>query len=155
MKKRAVLGALLVLLGIIFLLRPHIEWGGPTALLGLGSIFFLGYLFLGTYGLLVPGGILLGLGSGILARNELAEDPGKAAFFACFGAGFLLIYIADRIKRSTSVWPLIPGGILVGIGAYLEADQQGWLPPNLGHWLKFFWPVVLIFLGIYLILRKK
>jgi hypothetical protein len=155
MKKRAVIGILLILLGIAFLFKPHIEWTGSVTLLALGTIFFLGYLFFGTYGLLVPGGILLGLGSGILAKGHLPDDAGKIVFFALFGAGFLFIYIVDRLKRATPIWPLIPGGILVGIGAYMQADRMGWIPRNIGQYLRFFWPALLILLGIYLILRKK
>ena len=155
MKKRAVIGILLILLGVFFLLKPHVEWTGSVFLMGLGALFVLGYLFFGSYGLLVPGGILLGLGGGILMREQLHEPAGRVIFFVLFGAGFILIYIVDRFKRATPVWPLIPGGILIGIGAYMQVERLGWLPADLGHYLKILWPAVLILLGIYLILRKK
>ena len=155
MKKKAIIGFLLIILGLVFLLKPHIELTGPVFLFGLGALFFIGYLLFQSYGLLIPGGILMGLGAGFFAKAQMAEETGKILFFILFGAGFLLIYIVDRFKRATPVWPLIPGGILAGVGAYMAADRAGWLPPNLGYYVRLLWPLLLVALGIYLIIKRK
>ena len=77
MKKKAVIGFLLIILGLVFLLKPHIELTGPVFLCGLGALFFIGYLLFQAYGLLIPGGILLGLGAGFLAKSHSGEETGK------------------------------------------------------------------------------
>jgi hypothetical protein len=156
MKSRMFWGIVLILAGVLWLVKPHIELGGGAFLAGVGFLFVLLWALTSRYGLLVPGGILLGLGSGLWAGRLMPGPSGRVLFFVCFGAGFILIYLLDRLKRRQSpLWPLIPGGILAGIGAYIAAEQRGWIPAEAILYLKYLWPVLLIVLGLYLLVKKK
>ena len=149
-------GIILILAGVLWLVKPHIELSGGTFLAGLGLLFLLLWAFFSRYGFLVPGGILLGLGTGLWTSRMAPEGTGRILFFVCFGAGFVLVFLLDRLKRPKSPhWPLIPGGVLMGIGGYMAAERQGWIPPGLVAYLKYLWPVLLIVLGIYLLIKRK
>lgn len=156
MKSRLFFGIVLILAGVLWLVKPHIELSGGTFLAGLGLLFLLVWILFSKYGFLVPAGILLGLGTGLWSSRMAGEGTGRVLFFLCFGSGFLLIFLLDRLKRSKSpLWPLIPGGVLGGIGGYMAAEQQGWIPPGLAAYLKYLWPVLLIVLGLTLLIRRK
>ena len=156
MKSRIFFGIVLILAGVLWLVKPHIELSGGTFLAGLGLLFLCLWMFFSKYGFLVPGGILLGLGVGLWTGRTAGEGAGRILFFLCFGAGFILIVLLDRVKRSKSpLWPLIPGGVLTGIGAYMAAERQGWIPPGMVIYLKYLWPVLLILLGLYLLFKRK
>ena len=156
MKGRMFFGIVLILAGVLWLVKPHIELGGGTFLMGLGLLFLVLWAFFAKYGFLVPGGILLGLGTGLWTAPMAAEGTGRILFFLSFGAGFILIYLLDRLRRGQSpLWPLVPGGVLAGIGAYMAAERQGWIPPGMVEYLKYLWPILLILLGLYLLFRKK
>lgn len=156
MKGRLFFGIVLILAGVLWLVKPHIEWSGGAFLSALGALFLLLWALLSKYGFLVPGGILLGLGAGLWTSRLAGEGAGRVLFFVCFGAGFLLIYLLDRLRRGRSpLWPLVPGGVLMGIGAYMAAERRGWIPAGLVEYLKYLWPVLLIALGVYLILKRK
>ena len=74
-----------------------------------------GYLYRGTYALLIPGGILLGLGLGAIGERAM---PGSVDFVAIgLSVGFLAIYVIALVYASRSHWwPLIPGVILILAG---------------------------------------
>lgn len=149
-------GIVLILAGVLWLVKPHIELSGGTFLMGLGLLFLVLWAFFAKYGFLVPGGILLGLGTGLWASPMGAEGTGRILFFLSFGVGFILIYLLDRLRRGKSpLWPLVPGGVLAGIGAYMAAERQGWIPPGMVEYLKYLWPVLLIILGLYLLIKRK
>ena len=49
-------------------------------------------------------------------------------------------------------WPLIPGGILAAVGLAMLAGPNGLL---LLTYANFLWPLVLIGLGIFILLRRR
>jgi hypothetical protein len=150
-RNNTVIGILLIVLGLILFggqLLPGVF--GSVTLLVIGIAFVAAYFYTRAYGLLIPGGILVGLGVGDLlgALSGLVPllhvDLGAAGL----GFGFILIYLIDRtVRGQTHWWPLVPGGILlvvgllqglwdlqrivlplaiVGVGVWLLASAMGW-----------------------------
>ncbi len=142
-----VVGALLILLGILFFLAQFVRFEGWVFLLGLGVIFLAVGWLLRTYGFLIPGGILTGLGAGIAATNVLPEDGGQGgAVLLGLGLGFVLVWVLGwAVLREKHPWPLIPGGILGVMGALLLAGAWGLQVLEL---LGKFWPAILVVIGI-------
>ncbi len=92
---------------------------------------------------------MTGLGIGIILA---ARSPGGgSAVLLGLGLGFLSIYMIDARWRHMPAgwWPLIPGGVIAVIGLLVAAGEFGLLAST-GRW----WPVVLMLLGLYLLLRR-
>lgn len=148
--RRSTTGIILVLLGILFLLGQWANIGGESVVAIIGLALLVAYAFTGHYGLLVPGGIMTGLGVGIVYETRL--NGSGAPVLLGLGLGFLSIYVIGRTRgrMSGDWWPIIPGGILTVIGLIIAAGQTGLLGA-IGRW----WPAVLILLGLYLIYRQR
>ncbi len=137
-------GAVLVVVGAVLLgarFNDVVAAGGPALWIGLG--FLTWWAFSGNYGLLVPAGVLTGLGVGLMLSDvELSGNPVALGL----GVGFLAIYALDalRRRRSSSWWPLVPGAVLVIVG--LLQNTSGW--DSLG---ELGWPLFLIVIGIVII----
>ena len=137
------LGVALIGLGVLFLLWRLLAPTGALPLLILGSIFTGLALFGRARGFVVPGGILLGLASGLIAAALLRHVGGAyggAAIVGGLGAGFWSIPLLDRVRHpyeSAFGWARIPGSILLGIAAFLG------LVGTIGA-LFHYWPIVLI-----------
>ena len=97
-------GAVLVVVGAVLLgarFNDVVAAGGPALWIGLG--FLTWWAFSGNYGLLVPAGVLTGLGVGLmLAHARLLTELAALGL----GVGFLVIYALDALRRAT----LEPGG---------------------------------------------
>jgi hypothetical protein len=137
-------GAVLVVVGAVLLgarFSEVVAAGGPALWIGLG--FLTWWVFSGNYGLLVPAGVLTGLGVGLmLDRLGFWGNPVALGL----GVGFLAIYALDalRRRRNSSWWPLVPGAVLVIVG--LLQNTSGWA--SLGD---LGWPLFLIVIGIIII----
>jgi hypothetical protein len=137
-------GAVLVVVGAVLLagrFNDVVAAGGPALWIGLG--FLTWWAFRGSYGLLVPAGVLTGLGAGLmLADVEFYGNPVALGL----GAGFLAVYALDALRRRSrsSWWPLVPGAVLVIVGVL--QNTSGW--DSLGG---LGWPLVLIVAGIIII----
>lgn len=147
---RSVTGIILILLGVLFLFARWTGIGGEGIVAVIGVAFLAAYAVTGQYGLLVPGGIMTGLGIGIIYETRL--DAQGAPVLLGLGLGFISIYIIGRLRgRLTGDWwPLIPGGVLAAIGLVLAGGQTG-VMGAIGRW----WPAALILLGLYLIYRQR
>lgn len=121
-------GVLLVVLVVIYLLvQLFVPSANVPALLGTLGLLVIAGAFLAlyfdtrTYGFLIPGAVLAGMGIGtlfpqLLAGTDLPEVGGGLVVF-WLGLGFLAIYFVGKaVSGMTSPWPVIPGGILAGIG---------------------------------------
>ncbi len=140
-------GLALIVLGGALLALERLD-GAPEHLflVLVGGVFAAGYFYKRAYGLLIPAGILIGLGSG-LAFHDLYSgsfvDDESAAFG--LGVGFLLIYVVSLLyERTNRWWPLIPGGVLViaGFPNWEWADQ-----------ILDYWPVAVMAVGLFLLFR--
>lgn len=151
MDRRYAPGLVLIIIGALLLLgQQHLLRGDLTVLI-IGTGLLILYAFTGQYGLLIPGGILTGLGAGIALREWVGAEG--ASVVLGLGLGFLFIYVVDLARgtrRAAAWWPVIPGGILAAIGVLMVARATGTLQ-TIAAW----WPVVLVALGIWLLLRPR
>jgi hypothetical protein len=137
-------GAVLVVVGAVLLgarFNDVVAAGGPALWIGLG--FLTWWAFSGSYGLLLPAGVLTGLGVGLML-DHVAFYGNPVALG--LGVGFLAVYALDALRRqrSSSWWPLVPGAVLVVVG--LLQNTSGW--DSLG---ELGWPLFLIVIGIIII----
>lgn len=146
-------GAVLIIVGGFFLARnlvPGIERLIPLFVgLALLALFFL----IRSPGALIPGGIVTGVGVGILVASQ-GNTFGGAGFLMSVGAGFIAISVLGAIfgVPGTRYWPLVPGSVLIAIGAVIFAAQLG---PQVLELAETYWPLVLIVVGGYLLLRAR
>ena len=156
-RNRIISGLILILLGGLFLLDQFVQIPamGNLFLPGLGIVFLLWGIVTRSSGLLVPGGILTGIGAGVYLMDVLPlegeAEPG--VFLLSFGGGFVLITLFSAIfTRETHWWALIPGGILAAIGGALFV---GGTALDILEMVGKFWPVALILVGVWVILRRR
>ena len=152
---RALIGAILVLIGLIALAANvwRSDIIGMLVLPALGIIFLVGAFMGRIPGLLIPGSILLGLGLGTLAQQTLFASATGEARGAVVVIGLALGFLAimplfQLLQGSYHWWPAIPGGILLIVGAALLAGPAGMAFLQL---LGMLWPVALIAGGAYLL----
>ena len=134
-------GAILILLGVGFFALQFMEGFGEAVMFFLiGGAFMVGYLFRRAYGLLIPGGILLGLGLGSVGETTF-QSFGDIKGIG-LGVGFVSIYLIHLIYVGKSHWwPLIPGGILI-VAGFASASR------NFERLLSVGWPLILILVGL-------
>jgi hypothetical protein len=156
---RGFLPLALITLGVVFLLSQMVPDRGRGALIvfGLGAACAVGRLTTGRYGYAVPAGILMALGVFILIQefNVLGVQSrgisNGGLFFVLLGLGFAAVYIIGL--RPAAIWPLFPAVILVGLGlVLLGAASLG--PLASLSWITSYWPVALVLLGAWLLLRE-
>jgi len=139
-------GAVLVMIGIVVLALQYFAGPGRAIVLLLaGGSFIATYFYSEIYGLLIPGGILCGLGLGMLGEwwGASVRDPNAVGL----GIGFVAIYVIARLFRHRAHWwPLIPGVILIGSGVGARFG-------DVGHVLWRWAPAVLVILGIVIVVR--
>ena len=139
-------GLALVVIGLVALALQYFEGPGRAVVLVLaGGSFVATYFYSEIYGLLIPGGILSGLGLGMLGEwwGVSVRDPNAVGL----GIGFVAIYLIERVYRHRAHWwPLIPGVILIGSGLGAHFG-------DVGHILWRWSPAILVVLGIVLVVR--
>jgi hypothetical protein len=141
---RIVVGAILIVLGIgLIVLQLFEGFSDAVFLFLIGGAFVAGYLYKRAYGLLIPGGILLGLGLGKVGESALTAFGGMEQLG--LGVGFVSIYVIDLVYTgSSSWWPLIPGGILIIIGLSEGSEAFERL-------FSVGWPLIIVFIGLLLL----
>jgi len=145
MRGRSLAGALLVAIGVALLII-NLTGVGRVAVVLLGGLAFLAtHLATRSYGFLVPGGILTGFGAALVAEDlGIVTDVGVIGL----GVGFLLIPLVQVVTGAEREggwwWPVVPGGILVTLGAveFVQGDAAGLILPG-----------VLIVLGLSFLLN--
>ncbi|MBV9322703.1 MAG: DUF4097 family beta strand repeat protein [Chloroflexi bacterium] len=154
---RGFLPLALITLGVVFLLSNLIPDRGRAALivLGLGAAFAIGRLTTGRYGYAVPAGILMAIGVYVLVHEfdiqGLRGMSSAGLFFVLLGLGFAAVYVIGL--RPAEIWPLFPAVILVGLGLVLLGAS--WIGPLASlSWITAYWPVALVLLGAWLLLRE-
>jgi hypothetical protein len=152
-------GIAIIALGVISLAA---QLGVPVAdgfliLPALAGIFLVWGLLTRTFGLIIPGGILSGVALGAyLVEGPLggsAELVAGGVFLLAFSLGWALIAaLSLYTARSFQWWPLVPGSIMAVIGALMLAGGSGLAVLKA---FGFIWPVVLIAVGAYVLIRRK
>lgn len=156
-KKETIGGIFLIGIGLLVLVAQfgQMENLGLLFLPALGMLFLVWGILTREGGLMIPGGILSGIGWGVYAiSGPYANVDGSAEggiFLMIFGLGFALITLLTALfTEETHWWALIPGGILATIGVAIMTD--GVLLDVVALAGKY-WPVILIALGLYVIYK--
>lgn len=128
------------LLGIF----PGVQWGGAVFLGCIGLAFWLVYLRRkDQWWAIIPGGVLLTLA--LVAGLEFLNNWSDSIFFLGLGATFGLVALLPNQTHDTR-WAFIPSGILIALGLLLFAPLQSVI--------NYVWPVVLVGLGVYILVRN-
>lgn len=157
---RIVGGIALIVFGLIALAAQFVDLGEALGLLivpTLGVIFLAWGLLTRQSGLLIPGGILSGIGAGTLLITGPFEtasgDVQGGVFMLAFALGWFLIPILSILFTNDSHWwAVIPGGIMAVIGGGL---LFGGVALTVLEFLGNIWPVFLILGGLYLLLKRS
>jgi hypothetical protein len=91
---------------------------------------------------IIPAGVLLTLGIVSVLDNVNGIQTGGSFFL---GLGLTFVLVAILPGGASRSWALIPGTVLLLFGALLGTPLFGLA--------DYFWPAVLILLGVYLVLR--
>lgn len=158
-RNRAIAGVALILIGALVLFA-QVGQSEQLALLipaALGAIFLAWGLITRTFGLVIPGSILLGVGLGTyLITGPYSTMEGEAQgglFMVAFAAGWLLMCLLSPLTTSGfQWWPLIPGAIIGAIGAALLAGGFGM---QILQIIGYGWPLILVGVGVYLLIKRR
>lgn len=151
---RLIVGTVLVLIGLVMLVETLTNWSllGTLVVPTLGLIFAVAGCVSRRAGLIIPGGILLGAGTGMLLEQTFSSSSGitqGAVVVLCLAAGFVLITLLTwAFTERMHWWPLIPGGVLAFVGISLLGGAWG---TQALIWLGRLWPLVLVMIGVLLL----
>ncbi len=140
-------GAVLIAIGAALLLGQVVEDAGQFILVGIGIVLLVLFAVTRNAGTLIGGGIVTGLGVGVVIAANTSGDIAGAAVLFGLGLGFVGVWLVGTLMRipETTIWPLIPGAILVVIGFVVLAG------PEAAQALEWLWPVALIGAGVVVI----
>ena len=153
-RRGVVAGVILIGFGLAVLAGNVLPTPGALLFLGLGAAFLAARVLTGRHGYAVPAGILLGFGAfiGLSESGVLAGRDAGGLFFIMLGLGFLAVYLIGAAP--SRVWPLIPAAALIGFGLLLQGATLGWsLVPFV--WLAAYWPLALVAIGLWLLVRDQ
>jgi hypothetical protein len=144
-------GVILIAVGATLFAVQLLHLDADVIVLVIGLVFASAFAATRRYGLLIPAGIMTGLGAGILLEDIGAK--GEPAMLG-LGLGFLAIYAVDALSSGARApgrwWPLIPGAIITVIaGASGTFGQEGARAIEQG------WPILLIAVGAWLVMRRR
>lgn len=144
-------GVILIAVGLTLFAVQLLNLDGDVIVLVIGLVFAVAFTATRRYGLLIPAGILTGLGAGILLENfGVMGEPVVLGL----GLGFFAIYAADLMatgaREQGRWWPLIPGAILTVIAA-----AESTFGPEGARLITLGWPILLIAAGAWLLLRGR
>ncbi|WP_420644076.1 hypothetical protein [Candidatus Leptofilum sp.] len=159
-KKDLTGGLILLTIGLIALAGQFItvpENFGVLIVPGLGALFLAWGILSRNAGLVIPGGILSGVGWGIYAISgpfSIWQGDNEGGVFLIFlGLGFGLITVVTAVfTKETHWWALIPGGIIALVGT---AVLYGGVLLTVVAFLGKLWPVILILLGISILVNAN
>ncbi len=154
-----VAGLALIVFGVLMLLG-QLELLGRLELLivpTLAVIFLAWGLITHTFGLVIPGGILAGIALASYLIEQpfaTASEPTRGAIFLlAFSTGWVLIALLSLfLSARFQWWPLVPAGVMGAIGALLLAGEAGL---GILRVLGYVWPLILIAVGVWIILRRR
>ncbi len=144
-------GVILIAVGMTLFAVQLLNLDADVIVLVIGLVFSIAYAATRRYGLLIPAGIMTGLGTGILLEDfGVVGEPVVLGL----GLGFLAIYAVDALTSGARApgrwWPLVPGAILTIIaGAESTFGAEG--ARVIAQW----WPILLIAAGAWLLLRGR
>ncbi|MEJ5198562.1 MAG: hypothetical protein WHX53_06535 [Anaerolineae bacterium] len=158
-RRSIIAGLALIAFGVLMLLGQLQMLGGAELLIlpALAVIFLAWGLLTRTFGLIIPGGILIGVAlGGYLVEQpfaDMAEPMRGAIFLLAFAAGWVLIALLSPLSTTGfQWWPLIPAGVIGGLGGLLLAGDAGL---QVLRALGYLWPIALIAVGAWILVRRR
>lgn len=164
-KKITFLGMVLVIIGALWTLSNlnliDDQWILPL----IGIILFTAYLYRGgrtnkgSIGFLIAGCIVFMVGLFAILNDNLYLGKFEGALFFFFvGLAFLSVYVIHtrhQINADTGSqkWPLITGLIIIAFGLFVLFTETAHIP-IIRRIYSIIWPLVLIFLGLFIIFKK-
>ncbi len=153
-------GVILVIIGLIALANQFVDLDafpdlGLLIVPGIGALFLLWGILSREAGLMIPGGIMSGLGLGIFltaSPYELVSEANEGGvFMLSFALGWVLITVLTAVfTEETHWWPLIPAAIMGLIGGTVLV---GGIFESILSLLGTFWPLILIGLGVWILIE--
>jgi hypothetical protein len=142
-------GIILVTIGLGLLIFNTFDIGMYFPL-ALGLVFLIAGIVTRNAGLLIPGGIIGGVGLGTISTvngwffpTNSVESGG--VFLLFFALGWFLITLLSKLFTSdTQTWSMIPGSVMVVIGGLVLMGERG---TNILMMMGKYWPVVLVVIG--------
>lgn len=155
MKKYITPGLILIVAGLYFLIDalPGVDLPGSVFFLAVGLALLIARLTTGRYGLSIAGFVVFCLGAGWTAM-ELLHWPGMYGIVATLlslALAFLLIHICEYHRIGH--WPLLPAVILLIFGVLFFLVLTPEINEILRPYYGLIFPVVLIALGVWLLIR--
>lgn len=153
-------GVILVTIGAVMLIGQFANsaFTGTLILPALAAIFLAWGIATHRSGPLVPAGIFTGLtlGTWLVMSDWVSQNASDEAqggiFLLAFAVGWASISVLSAIfTEEIHWWPLIPGGIMALIGTALLI---GGTALQALAWLGYIWPLGLVAVGLYLLLRR-
>lgn len=151
LRGRRVTAAVLLTVAAVALLGRYVPLNWRESFLPLIGVGFIVWAGLArSRGLLVPGGILVGVGTGIMLRGEY----GQAAFLFSMAGGFLLVSVLSILmfgREKHCWWTIFPAGGLAFAGVMAASG------PNAREWWRTvqpLWPWVLVAVAVFLLFTK-
>lgn len=147
-------GAILIAVGLITFFAQVLpwEWLGLFVLPAIGLVFVIAGFVAGSWGLMIPGGILSGLGAGVLLQHympELTPEMRGGIILLSLALGFAaIIPLSALVAGPRSYWPLF---VAVPLGLVGTAVLVGGAALTALHLAGYAWPLILIALGVYLV----
>lgn len=144
-------GVILIVVGVTLFAVQLLNLDADVIVLIIGLVFATTFVATRRYGLLIPAGIMTGLGTGIVLEDlGVRGEPVVLGL----GLGFLAIYGADLLSTGAHApgrwWPLVPGAILTVIaGAESTFGEEG------ARLIERGWPILLIAAGAWILLRGR
>jgi len=141
---------ILIAVGVTLFAVQLLHLDGDVIVFVIGLVFAIAFAGTRRYALLIPAGILTGLGLGIVLEDfGVRGEPVVLGL----GLGFLAIYAADFLTSGARApgrwWPLIPGALLTVIaGAESTFGAEG------ARVIEQGWPILLIAAGAWLLMRS-
>lgn len=139
----------LLSLGVLMLVEeffPGNDWAGAIFLGGIGVSFWIIYLMnRENWWAVIPGGVLVTLATVAGIEPFVGGDVGGGIFMIGLSLTFFLVAVLPTAQGRMN-WAFIPGVILLIIGIFL-------ITPLLPLF-SYVWPIALILVGGYFILRN-
>jgi len=155
----AIPGAILLGLGIFVFASEAAPGRYETLIIigGLGLALIAAGLTARIPALFIPGGLLIGIGAGVSAEENLVlgELPGVGVILGGIGLGFLLIHMLNLLfVRGSRAWPMGPAAFLIILGAVFYFAGRGGAETVAQDALGIIWGALLVVLGLFIVLRQ-
>ncbi len=152
-------GAILLGLGVILFAAERVpeSYESLAVIAGIGLILVTIALATRAYGPLIPGGLMVGIGLGVSAVENLPVEGLAAAgvILGGIGVGFMLVYLLDILfLRASNAWPMIPAALLIIGGAIFYFAARAGVGAEAQDILNMLWGFLLIAFGVWIIARQ-